>query len=125
MSVESTPRSAPGEEKNQVAAKVVWSSDAAEECPVCKRRAEECQCQQRVAEGVAKLRIEKRRGKTVTVIAEIPLELSDVKLLLRDLKKRCATGGTCKGTSIELQGDQVQVVRKWLDGCSIAHRGWD
>jgi len=108
-----------------VVAKVVWSSDSAELCPVCKQGAGECHCQQRVPDGVAKIRIEKRRGKTVTVIADLPLEISDVKLLMRDLKKRCATGGTCKGTSIELQGDQVDVVRQWLDGCSIAHRGWN
>lgn len=108
-----------------MAAKVVWSSDSAEPCPKCRKGAGECLCQQRVPEGVAKIRIEKRRGKTVTVIAEIPLELSDVKLLLRDLKKRCATGGTCKGHTLELQGDHVDFVRLWLDKCFIAHRGWN
>lgn len=114
-----------GGQENPVALEVVWSSASAESCEGCKQGAGECQCWKRVPVGVAKIRIEKRRGKTVTVIADLALEKSDVKLLLRDLKKRCATGGTSKGTTIELQGDQVDVVRQWLDACSIAHRGWN
>jgi len=74
--------------------------------------------------GPARLRLEKRRGKTITVIAEIPLTGAMLKECLKELKKRCATGGTVKEGSIELQGDHVGSVREYLDSRSIAHKGW-
>tara|TARA_Y100001968_G_C19423626_1_gene753156 strand:+ start:138 stop:443 length:306 start_codon:yes stop_codon:yes gene_type:complete len=58
-----------------------------------------------------RLRVQKtksgRKGKTVTLISGLPLEVDEVKLLLKKLKSQCGTGGTCKEGSIELQGDQV------------------
>ncbi|MGE4620381.1 MAG: translation initiation factor [Planctomycetota bacterium] len=108
-----------------MAGKVVWSSGNENLCSVCGSLTTDCRCQVASPEGPARIRIEKRRGKTVTVVAEIPLEISDVKRLLRDLKKRCATGGTSKKHTIELQGDHVESVRTWLGQCSIAYKGWN
>ncbi len=108
--------------------KVVWRSDGNSPCGGCGQLPGHCRCSaaspSAVPTGPARIRIEKRRGKTVTVVDEIPLVEKDVKALLRDLKKRLASGGTCKQNTIELQGDHVDGVRKWFEGHSIPHRGW-
>ena len=53
-------------------------------------------------------------GKTVTVITGLDLDDQEAKLLLKSLKARCGAGGTLKGESLELQGDQVVVVLELL-----------
>ena len=53
------------------------------------------------------LRLEKkgRGGKTVSVIYELPEAPAYFQKLTKRLKSRCGTGGTFKGTQIEIQGD--------------------
>ena len=53
---------------------------------------------------VIKLRRERRNGRDVIVIEGLP---ADVLLdeIARELKSACATGGTVKGRTIEIQGD--------------------
>ena len=46
-----------------------------------------------------------RGGKTVTVLAGIPLGDEPLKVLAGELKRRCGTGGTIKDGIIEIQGD--------------------
>lgn len=46
-----------------------------------------------------------RGGKTVTVLAGIPGDATQVSELAQVLKKLCGSGGTVKGDSIEIQGD--------------------
>lgn len=115
-------------EEFEMSRKVVWRSDGNSPCGGCGQLPGRCRCSvaspSAVPTGPARIRIEKRRGKTVTVVDEIPLVEKDVKALLRDLKKRLASGGTCKQFTIELQGDHVDGVRKWFEGHSIPHRGW-
>ena len=53
-------------------------------------------------------------GKTVTVIADLNVEKSQAKKLLKTLKRSCGSGGTIKEDIIELQGDQVKVVLEIL-----------
>ena len=64
---------------------------------------------------VPKIRLEKRAGKSVTVIAGLHTygakRLDDIA---RELKSLLATGGTVKGGTIEIQGDKVEAVKKWL-----------
>ncbi len=62
----------------------------------------------------AKLRLEKRCGKPVTVIYGWQLSDADGKELLRGLKIRCGAGGTFKGSELELQGDQREIVKAFL-----------
>ena len=57
---------------------------------------------------------EKRRGKIVTIIKPFYLELSELKKLLKSLKKELGSGGTIKDNSIELQGEVSQKVRDIL-----------
>ncbi len=53
-------------------------------------------------------------GKTVTLIRGLELQKNEARLLLKSLKANCGTGGTVKGDSLELQGDQVHLVIELL-----------
>ena len=46
-----------------------------------------------------------RRGKAVTVIADLVLSESDLAALAKTLKALCGAGGTVKEGAIEVQGD--------------------
>jgi len=64
---------------------------------------------------VPKIRIEKRAGKSVTVIAGLhtygPKRL---EVIARELKSTLATGGTVKNGNIEIQGDKVEPIKAWF-----------
>ncbi len=61
-----------------------------------------------------------RGGKTVTTIGGVAsLDQKRRVALLRDLKTRCGTGGTDRGTSIEIQGDQRETVMEFLRGAGF------
>ena len=64
-----------------------------------------------------KLRLEKsgRGGKTVTVVYEIGDNLPHYKKLAKELKAFCGTGGALKEDQIEIQGDQREKVRTFLE----------
>lgn len=47
-----------------------------------------------------------RKGKGVTLITGIALPDKELKLLAKQLKAKCGTGGTVKDSIIEIQGDQ-------------------
>lgn len=48
-----------------------------------------------------------RGGKTVTVVSGFRgIAGSELEQLARDLRKACGVGGTVKGSTIEIQGDQ-------------------
>ena len=60
------------------------------------------------------VRTEKRRyGKLVTIIEGIGKGV-DINDLAKQLKTKCATGGTSKGGVIELQGDHTRKVNEVL-----------
>ena len=48
---------------------------------------------------------EKRRGKTVTIVKPFYLSSNDLKILLKNIKKKIGTGGTIKNNSLEFQGE--------------------
>ena len=61
-----------------------------------------------------KVHVEKRRyGKLVTVIDGMGKSV-DINDLAKQLKTKCATGGTSKGGVIELQGDHTRKVNEVL-----------
>lgn len=88
------------------------------ECPGCGRPETACLCAAKpeMPQGpqTAKLRLEKRCGKSVTVIFGLVLSDSAGKNLLSGLKARCGAGGSFKGGELELQGDQREVIREFL-----------
>ena len=65
---------------------------------------------------VPKIRLEKRAGKSVTIIAGLHTygakRLDDIA---RELKSILATGGTVKNGVIEIQGDKVAPIKSWFD----------
>jgi translation initiation factor 1 len=82
-------------------------------CAACEKPLDECRCPRNAAgqitpphEQTATIRLEKRRrGKVVTTITGLDPVANDLPALARQLKQRCATGGTVEGGTLELQGD--------------------
>jgi translation initiation factor 1 len=65
---------------------------------------------------IPKIRLEKRMGKSVTVIAGLHT-YGSVKLnaIARELKTVFGTGGTVKDGVIEIQGDRVTDIKDWFN----------
>jgi translation initiation factor 1 len=55
-----------------------------------------------------------RRGKTVTTVANVPVDDDGLRALAGRLKKRCGVGGSAKDGVVELQGDHREVVLEAL-----------
>lgn len=64
---------------------------------------------------VPKIRVEKRKGKAVTVIAGLHTYGSKrLEAIAKELKSTLATGGTVKNGVIEIQGDKVALIKNWF-----------
>lgn len=64
---------------------------------------------------VPKIRLEKRAGKAVTVIAGLhTYGAKRLDAIARELKLALGTGGTVKNGTIEIQGDKVASVKTLL-----------
>jgi translation initiation factor 1 len=64
---------------------------------------------------VAKIRVEKRCGKAVTVIAGLhTYGTKRLEDMASRLKSEFGTGGTVKNGVIEIQGERADAVREWL-----------
>jgi translation initiation factor 1 len=90
------------------------------ECPGCGRPETACSCAVAPAAALppakqlARLSLEKRCGKAVTVVAGLVLAETELRCLLKELKARCGAGGTVKDGDLEIQGDQRETVRDFL-----------
>lgn len=63
-----------------------------------------------------KIRIEKRAGKVVTVIAGLHTYGSErLEAIAKQLKTAMGTGGTVKDGVIEIQGDRVSAIKAWFE----------
>jgi translation initiation factor 1 len=100
-------------DRNSRESTLVYSSDAGRICPGCGKPVAKCECRKgrasASADGIVRVRRETkgRGGKTVTVVAGVPLDEEGVKSLAGELKRRCGTGGTVKDGLIEIQGDHA------------------
>ena len=56
----------------------------------------------------------RRKGKTVTVITQLPLGENEIKSILVELKKICGAGGALKEGVVEIQGDHRETVFEFL-----------
>ena len=87
-------------------------------CNLCGLPDELCICQEIAKEQQkAIIRTDRRRyGKMVTIVEGIDDSAIDIHDLAKTLKSRCASGGTVKGRTIELQGEHkkraAQVLKK-------------
>jgi translation initiation factor 1 len=92
----------------------VYSSEFGRICPECKRPIKNCVCHKKnilpsksKTDGTIRLRIDrkKRGGKSVTIIDGIIGNEKELKVLAKEIKKQCGTGGSVKEGLIEIQGD--------------------
>jgi translation initiation factor 1 len=90
-------------------------------CPACGKATDECTCPCDAGGNVclpkdqdARVRREKRRGKWVTVITQLDPVATDLKQLAKDLKAKCASGGSTTDDGVELQGDHRDLVVTYL-----------
>ena len=99
----------------------VYSTETGRICPNCGKPSGKCTCKKRnnrkgvpafPANGVIRVQreVKGRKGKTVSTIRGLPLEDNALKLLARQLKQRCATGGAVKNGVIEIQGNHVDTL---------------
>jgi translation initiation factor 1 len=56
-----------------------------------------------------------RGGKGVTLITGLPLETEALKLLAKELKQVCGSGGTVKEGVIEIQGEHREKLKPVLE----------
>ena len=62
-----------------------------------------------------KIRLEKRMGKAVTVIAGLhTYGVVRLEAIAKELKSALGAGGTVKNGVIEIQGDKIEVVKNWF-----------
>ena len=101
--------------------RLVYSTDAGRLCPQCHRPVAECACGRdrpaAVGDGIVRLRRETkgRGGKAVTVVDGVPLAPAELKVLAKALKQRCGVGGSVKSHTIEIQGDQRELLKRELE----------
>ncbi len=99
---------------------VVYSTDPdfKPKCPNCGEDRDECVCRSETvlsaAQQTAKIsrEVKGRKGKTVTTISGLQ---GDLKSLQRELQKYCGTGGSLKDNTMEIQGDQRNRVKDYLE----------
>ncbi|MFT5930735.1 MAG: translation initiation factor 1 [Oceanospirillaceae bacterium] len=102
--------------------RLVYSTDQGRLCPDCGNA--QCQCNNdsiAMGDGNVRIRLETkgRKGKGVTTVTGIPMAEPDLKKLLKELKQKTSTGGAVKEQTLELQGDQRDILMMLL-----ANRGW-
>ncbi|MDT7524553.1 MULTISPECIES: translation initiation factor [Pseudidiomarina] len=56
-----------------------------------------------------------RKGKGVTVILDLPKQPELLANMASALRKHCGVGGAVKQDTIELQGDQRERAKQWLE----------
>jgi len=108
--------------------RLVYSSDSGRICPKCKKYFEHCGCgvpkqTQAASRGDGIVRVGRetkgRKGKGVTLVTGVPLPVDELKLLAKELKQKCGTGGTLKDGVIEIQGDHRDTLIELLKA-----KGW-
>jgi translation initiation factor 1 len=68
-------------------------------------------------DGIVRIRRETkgRKGKGVTTISGLELDQAETKMLCSELKKTCGTGGAVKQDVIEIQGDNRDKIKVFLE----------
>lgn len=87
-------------------------------CDKCGLPEDLCVCEEIVKETqlVDIYTVQRRFGKLMTIVEGINDKNIDLRNLSKELKSKCACGGTVKDGTIELQGNQKGRVRKILEG---------
>ncbi len=89
-------------------------------CPGCGRDQDRCGCPPRPTTArTGTVRLEKRRGKPVTVCRVEGVGPDELRTLARKLRAACGTGGTVRPDGLELQGDHRDRVRAALAALDV------
>jgi translation initiation factor 1 len=92
---------------------VVYSTGIGAICPGCRRPRAQCACKSAAGKalrsdaGIVRVsrQTQGRAGKGVTLISGLGLGPEELAARATELKRRCASGGTIRGDSIEIQGE--------------------
>lgn len=105
--------------------RIVYSTDLGRRCPECGRPMPGCSCRRSkpaqpvapLGDGVVRVGRETkgRKGKGVTIITGVPLAGEELEALASRLKRRCGCGGKVDAGTIEIQGDQRDLLVEELD----------
>ncbi len=101
--------------------RLVYSTDGGRLCPQCLRTVTSCVCGKDrpsvTGDGIVRLHRETkgRGGKAVTLVKGLPLAGDELKSLSTQLKKKCGVGGAIKDNTIEIQGDQRELLKEELE----------
>lgn len=103
---------------------LVYSTEQGRMCPDCRNPLDACSCKEPAApagDGIVRVSRETkgRKGKGVTLVTGIPLAGAELKTFAKTLKAKCGTGGTVKDNTIEIQGDQRDILVPLLQA-----QGW-
>ena len=85
-------------------------------CEICGLPEELCVCEE-IAREIQKVKVytvRRRFGKLRTIVEGIDEHDIDIRELTKELKNKCACGGTAKKGQIELQGDHKRKVKEVL-----------
>ena len=100
--------------------RLVYSSETSRMCESCGKSSAKCRCRQKPAvpsgDGIVRVGRETkgRKGKGVTLATGIPLDENALKVLAKQLKAKCGSGGTVKNGVIEIQGDHRDLLLEEL-----------
>ena len=105
-------------------ARLVYSTETGWICPKCQKPIAGCICKRsrsktqtaQETDGILRIRreVKGRKGKTATVVTGFDADDDDLKVLAKQLKQHCGTGGSFKGSTIILQGDHREKIQAFL-----------
>ena len=68
----------------------------------------------KTAAGPAKMRLEQKCGKKLTILFNLPMSDEQARDHMKKLQRLCACGATFKGGMIELHGDMREIVERYF-----------
>lgn len=100
---------------------LVFSTDHGKLCPSCGAPETQCECEPTAPPaGDGWVRISRnskgRGGKTVSIVSGLGMTEAELKPLAKQLKQLCGVGGAVKSFDIEIQGDQREKLKAFLEG---------
>ena len=106
---------------------LIFSSDHGRMCPGCSQPIDACTCRDARDESIPEtdgiVRVSRetkgRKGKGMTIVSGVPLPPSELKVLAKELKRACGSGGSAKAGVIEIQGDHRDLLV-----AELTKRGW-
>ena len=108
--------------------RLVYSTGGANTCPRCSKILFKCKCidnsERDDSENIVQILRETkgRKGAGVTLLKGIKGTDAELKNLAKEIKSICGAGGSIKARVIEIQGDQRETAKKFLDSKGIVYK---